>query len=173
MLKMKLICKKDVYINNQLILSIADIQWVLHNLPNTITILGIRLAGARGEHVLYTSAGWKWTDISWRGSLWGIPPRLRVWSAEVKGGELARLNLPAGHGAMKVRWINVDTLEGGAAYSAGLREGDYIVAVNGRSINMNNKQFNLYVKMNYRPGDKLPVTLLRNGRFLEFMWPLK
>lgn len=161
------------HVNGQPIISIADIQWVLHNLPNTVTILRIRLAGARGEHVLYTPAGWKWTDISWRGSLWGIPPRLRVWSAEAKGGELARLKLPAGYGAMKVRWINVDTPEGRAAYSAGLREGDYIVAVNGRSINMNNKQFNLYVKMNYRPGDKLPVTLLRNGRFLEFMWPLK
>ena len=43
----------------------------------------------------------------------------------------------------------------------------------GKPVRMTPKQFNLHVKLNYKPGDKLPVTLLRNGKRVEFKWPLK
>ena len=56
---------------------------------------------------------------------------------------------------------------------AGLRQGDHIVAIEGKPVRMTPKQFNLHVKLNYKPGDKLPVTLLRNGKQVEFKWPLK
>jgi len=161
------------HVNGQPIVSIADIQWVLHNLPNTPAQVNVRLAGASRDITLQTTAGWKQTDISWRGSMWGLPPRVRVYTPEVKGAELKRLNLPAGHGAMKVKWINTGSPEGRATARAGLREGDYIIAVNGRHINHTNRSFNYFVKMNYKPGDTLPVTILRGGRRFTFNWPLQ
>ena len=30
----------------------------------------------------------------------------------------------------------------------------------------------MHVKLNYKVGDKLPLTLLRNGKRIRFDWPL-
>jgi len=160
-------------VNGQPIVSIADIQWVLHNLANGREVVRVAVAGSSRARALTTTPGWKKTDISWRGSIWGIPPRLRVWTPEVKGAALKRLNLPPGSSALLVKWINTNSPEGRAARQAGLRQGDHIVAIEGKPVRMTPKQFNLHVKLNYKPGDKLPVTLLRNGQRVEFKWPLK
>ena len=34
------------------------------------------------------------------------------------------------------------------------------------------QQFNTHVKLNYEVGEKLPLTLLRNGKRIQFDWPL-
>ena len=162
------------YINNQIILSIADIQWVLHNLPNTGTIVNIRISGSSRDYVLAVRAGWKRTDVSWRGSMWNVRPRLRVWMPEATTQELKKLNLPAGRKALKVKWINTNSPEGRKARDAGLRTGDFVIAVDGKPMgNMTPREFNTHVKLNYKPGQNLPITLWRNGKRIEFNWPLK
>lgn len=56
----------------------------------------------------------------------------------------------------------VQVLAGGGASAAGIREGDVIISVNGRSLRtMNELQETL---AQYRPGDKVEVTLLRSGK---------
>jgi len=162
------------YINNQIILSIADIQWVLHNLSNTGTIVNIRISGSSRNYVLAVRAGWKRTDVSWRGSMWNVRPRLRVWMPEATTQELKKLNLPAGRKALKVKWINTNSPEGRKARDAGLRTGDFVIAVDGKPMgNMTPREFNSHVKLNYKPSQTLPITLWRNGKRIEFNWPLK
>ena len=52
--------------------------------------------------------------------------------------------------------------DGGGALAAGVKEGDIIVAINGKKIKtMNELQENI---VQYRPGDKVTVTLLRNKK---------
>lgn len=162
------------YINNQIILSIADIQWVLHNLSNTGTTINVRISGSSRNYVLAARAGWKRTDVSWRGSMWNVRPRLRVWMPEATTQEFKKLNLPAGQKALKVKWINTNSPEGRKARDAGLRTGDFVIAVDGKPMgNMTPREFNSHVKLNYKPGQTLPITLSRNGKRIEFNWPLK
>ena len=162
------------YINNQLIFSIADIQWVLHNLPNTGARINARVLGSSRNYAITTRVGWKKTDVSWRGSMWNVRPRLRVWMPEATPQELKKLNLPVGRKALKVKWINTNSPEGGKARDAGLRTGDFIIAVDGKPMgNMTSREFSSHVKLNYKPGQILPLTLLSNGKRIEFKWPLK
>ncbi len=162
------------HVNSQPIISIADIQWVLHNLSNDAELIRINIAGSSRQHLIRTTPGWKKTDISWRGSLWNLHPRLRVWTPEVKDDELKRLRLPAGHQALKVKWINQGSPEGKAAARAGLRLNDYIIAINGKPLaKMGHREFNTHVKLNYQSGQQLPLTLIRNGKRILFNWPLQ
>ena len=162
------------HVNSQPIISIADIQWVLHNLSNDAELIRINISGSSRQHLVRTAPGWKKTDISWRGSLWNLHPRLRVWMPEVEGNELKRLRLPAGHHALKVKWINQGSAEGKAAARAGLRLNDYIIAIDGKPLpKMSPREFTAHVKLNYKSGQKLPLTLMRNNKRIPFQWPLQ
>ncbi|MBT4864404.1 MAG: PDZ domain-containing protein [Planctomycetaceae bacterium] len=150
--------------NGQPIASIADIQWVLHHVPNKSAT--VKVTGSKsGEHTLRLVTGWKKTDISWRGSIWSLSPRLRVWTPELTAGEKKKKGLPTDQSAFLVKWINVGSLAGKEARKSGLREGDVIVAVAGKPLKqMTPPQFNVHLKLNYKVGQKLPLTVLRAGK---------
>ncbi len=160
--------------DGQSLTSIADLQWVLHNLPNTSA--NVTLKATRGdrsiEKKLAMNAGWKKTDISWRGSLWSIKPVLATWCAPMKENRVKSLRLAKGVKPLEVRWINTDRPEGRNAKRAGLRKGDIIIGMEDKPLRMTSQHFNMHVKLNYKVGDKLPLTLLRNGKRIRFDWPL-
>ena len=160
--------------DGQALTSIADLQWVLHNLPNTQA--SVTLKATRGERAiekkLAMRAGWKKTDISWRGSLWSIKPVLATWCAPMKEKQVKLLRLAKGVKPLEVRWINTGRPEGRNAKRAGLRQGDIIIGMEGKPLRMRSEHFNMHVKLNYKVGDKLPLTLLRKGKRIHFDWPL-
>jgi len=160
--------------NGQLLTSIADLQWVLHHLPNTSTNVALRAKrdGQPIEKTLTLNIGWKKTDISWRGSLWSLKPILATWCAQIKKEEVEKLHLGKGVNALEVRWINTGRAEGRAAKQAGLRKGDIIIGMENQPLRLNSQQFNLHVKLNYKVGEKLPLTLFRSGKRIRFDWPL-
>ena len=92
-----------------------------------------------------------------------------------KPNELKKLNLPAGQHALKVQWINNGSTEGQAALKAGLKLNDFIIAMAGKPFlkAIDHDKFNALVKLNYKSGQKLPLTLIRNGKRIEFQWPLQ
>ena len=55
--------------------------------------------------------------------------------------------------------------KGGGADRAGLQEGDVILTVNGTKVGTMNKMYSLLV--NYRSGDVIHITFLRNGQTHE------
>jgi hypothetical protein len=152
--------------NGQRIASIADLQWVLHNLPNTDTHVEIETS-ATGKHNLALKAGWKQTDFSWRGSMWNAPPRLEVWLPPVSAEVREKLAIPDEKMALEVRWINRQGKAGQQAYNDGLREKDVVIAAAGQSTRMDTRQLQQHVKLNYNVGDVLPVTVLRDGKQKE------
>ena len=160
--------------DNQALTSIADLQWVLHNLTNSEAT--VTLKATRGDRSitkqLAMKAGWKKTDISWRGSLWSIKPVLATWCAPMKENRVKSLHLAKGVKPLEVRWINTDRPEGRNAKRAGLRKGDIIIGMEGEPLRMSSQHFNMHVKLNYKVGDKLPLTLLRDGKRIKFDWPL-
>ena len=163
------------YINGQLILSIADIQWVLHNLPLGPTNIKIRLWSNKRDYILSTGAGWKKTDVSWRGSMGSVGPFLRAWTPAATPQELEKLNLPDGQNALKVKYINKGSPEGRAVLKAGLKLNDYIIAIAGKPFDktMTARRFTTHIKLNYKSGQVLTVTLMRNGKRFPFEWLLQ
>ena len=167
--------QRITHANGQPITSIADLQWVLHNLSNGVETIHLTVAGSSRAHAVRTAPGWKKTDISWRGSLWALHPRIRVYFPPASANEIRRLNLPAGQHALKVKWINTGSKEGRAAYGAGLRLNDYVVGIAGKPFDnsINHRTLNLHVKMNYKSGQKLPLDLIRSGRKMRLDLPLQ
>jgi S1-C subfamily serine protease len=49
----------------------------------------------------------------------------------------------------------------------GLREKDIIIAAADKPIRMNSRQFQSHLKMNYKVGDQLSLTVLRDGKKME------
>ena len=152
--------------NGQPIISIADIQWVLHHLPNAEAT--VKISVARGNTAstkdLALPRGWKKTDISWRGSMYSLRPRPGFWGPELTGEELKALHLAPGNKALRVQNIDAKAPQGRAAVEAGLRKDDLIVGLEGKPLAFTPPQFNAHVRLNYRAGDKLPLTILRNGK---------
>ena len=161
-----------VRMNGQRITSIADMQWVLHNIPNTAAEMVLE-GSQSGKQTLSLPAGWKKSDISWRGSMWSLSPRLGVWAPNLALDERDKLGIPKTDTALLVRMIIRNTPGGQNAYDAGLREGDVIVAMDGQPVRMTSQQFNAHLKLNYKPGDKLPVTVVhKDGQREEVKIPL-
>lgn len=152
-----------VRLNGQRITSIADMQWVLHHLPNTDTGVDVETS-VSGKHAIALSAGWKRYDFSWRGSMWNAPPRFEAWAPLLSPESRTKLGIPETDTALEVRWINRKGAGGQQAIDNGLREKDVIVAVAGQPLRMNTRQFNMHIKLNYKVGETLPLTVLRNGK---------
>src|SRR5690606_29570656 len=117
-----------------------------------------------GTQTLTLEAGWKESDISWRGSIWSVAPKLRVWMPPLDDAQRAEHHIPDAQGALLVKWINAGSEGGRSAKAAGLREGDIVIARDGEAIERQPNQFNLYIKLNHKVGDELPLTVLRDGQ---------
>jgi hypothetical protein len=155
------------HMNGQVIASIADMQWVLDDIPNSDG--EVRVTTSRtGKHAVRVAAGWKEHDFSWRGSMWSMPPELNVWTPTLSDERRTQLNIPDDQTPLEVRWINLEQPGGRSARDSGLREGDVIVALDGQRLTgLNPSQFAMQIKLRYRPGDELPLTVLRDGRELD------
>jgi hypothetical protein len=152
-----------VRMNGQRIASIADMQWVLHHLPAGATQVEID-ASKSGKQVVAMKPGWKQADFSWRGSMWNAPPRFEAWAPVITAEARQKLGLPETDTPLEVRWLNRQGAGGQRMYEDGLREKDIIVALAGQPIRMTTKQFNVHIKLNYKVGDDLPLTILRDGK---------
>lgn len=153
-------------VNGQAITSVADIQWALNDVPDHGALITVE-SSQSGLRQLRPAAGWRKSDFSWRGSMWNAPPRLQVWLPELTAEQSAKLGLPRGDSALEVRWINLEGPGGRQAQADGLREKDVVVALDGKPIRMDSRQFNAHLKLHYRVSDRLPLTILRDGRRME------
>ena len=158
--------------NGQAITSIADLQWVLHHLPNESN-QKIEFAFEDGASVaLTTMESWKENDISWRGSLWTVSPILRMWAPPLTEAQKNERNIKTKNCALLVKFINRGKPGGKAAYEAGLREGDVIVALDSKPLPEDNQHFNMQIKLNYKIGETIELDILRKGKPKTLRIPL-
>ena len=159
-------------INGQAMSSIADMQWVLHHQPNSDKA-SVTLEFTDGSaKTISLARGWKVTDISWRGSLYALRPRIKVWMPRLGDDKRKSLNIAEGDGALQVKWINSGAPAGKAARKAGLKNGDVIVKLFGKPVPDSHAKFNAFVKLNYKVGDTLDLTILRGGKEKLIKLPL-
>jgi len=152
-----------IFIDREHIASFADIQHALHVAPNEGSIRFTWMRnGKRNEAEVDLPARWRETDISWRESMWNLEPSASVYGKDLTEAEKKSLGLKA----TQVAFRQGDYVPPAAA-SAGIRKGDIILGIKGKELEMNMLQFNVYVRLNYKPGEKVVYEFLRGGKRQE------
>lgn len=153
-------------LNGQRIHSLADIQFVLHHTPEQAELPVDVREGSSGEVtsvVLSLRPGWRRGDISWRASMYGMPPKPGLWIQAANAEEKSKLKIPGDKLALKVRGVF-----GQDVRRAGLKKGDVITQFGEESAHHTEGQFHAQLRLHYYTRDvKLPLKLIRDGKVME------
>jgi serine protease Do len=142
--------------------SIADVQYALHRAAGDAFAVRWRRGGESLAGKLDLPAGWRKTDVSWRWSLKALPPDHGIRGDDLTPDERRPLGL--GPKTLALR-------QGGfltpAARQAGLQVNDLIVGLDGQRPEMTARQFDIHLRLTYRPGDRVTLNVLRGGKPVE------
>jgi predicted metalloprotease with PDZ domain len=143
--------------------SFGDATFALDRAPKTGAL---DIAFRRGDKVLEDKLalpeGWRRTDLSWRPSMQHLVPTIRVYGTDLTADERKALGLTATQLAFRQK-NEVAT----SAKNAGVRGGDVIVGIDGKTLEMGVDQFLRYVSRNYLVGEQVTLNLLRDGQKME------
>lgn len=163
--------------DGQAILSTADIQWVLHNIDASggPVSLSVMRNGVRVDTLLRLNADWRRAgDISWRVSSWGLR-RMATGGLLLKTlPDEERSKLGIGDGTMSLRvWRVGQYGPHAAAKKAGFQRGDVIVTFDGHTDLMTDTAVLTYGVTERRPGDRVDVVVLRDGKRKTLRMPMQ
>lgn len=163
--------------DGQPMLSIADVQWVLHNVePSGGKVkMSVERNGQTRELTLSLNDGWRRKgDLSWRVTSWGLR-RIAAGGMllePLSDGDRRELSLSRESMALRVRHLGTGGPHG-AAYRAGVRKGDVLTVFDGYKKLMKEQDVHAYVLASKKPGDSLPIKVLRERRTLTFELPVQ
>jgi hypothetical protein len=151
------------------IASFADLQYALHRAPASgrLPVRWERNAKPHSGELLLTD-GWRKTDLSWRWSLRGVDPQ--PW---VQGGDLTRTERKALGLTERQLALEQGPFVSQPARQAGVRQGDVVLGVDGKMLEMSARQFGAYIRLNYKVGDRVTYHLLRDGKRLDVTLTLR
>jgi hypothetical protein len=154
-------------INGMSVASIADVQYGLHRAPaeGKIPISWLRAGESRSGR-LTLPMGWRKTDISWRWSLRGLEPSPWVQGEDLTPVEKKQIGLSESQLAFYQAAFVSET-----ARQAGIRPNDIIMGVDDKPLRMTAREFQAYIRLNYKVGDQLNYNIVRDGQRLKV--PLK
>ena len=139
----------------------ADLRGVLHRGPRGDGQIDIRWLrdGKPMAGTLQVTEGWRKTVLDWRASVsggnFGIGPGF--WPLEAPARERRRFGIDAG--TMAVRpWFGKNL--SGAAFDAGIRPNDIIVAVNGERPNLFGRSFLVWFRLQHERGDQVTLSVV-------------
>jgi hypothetical protein len=153
----------------QPLLSMADIQWVLHNGPAEGKLsVAVRRDGRTIDSQLTLEKGWRQRDdLSWRASSWSL--RRMTTGGMVLESVAAEARDKAGIAsdalALRVRYLGQYGPHA-LAQQSGFRVGDIIVSAGGRTTPMRETDLFAFLSEK-RAGEQVPFTVLRDGRRRE------
>ena len=164
-------------IGGQRPVSIADIQWVLHQTPGTdseIPLL-IRRDGVILQKSLQLKSGWRRTgDLSWRTTSWAYR---RMVTGGMRLKELDHKRRRETGLAGDTMALIVDHLgqynAHAAAKRAGFRKGDILIRFDGREDLKSESALFGYALETHKAGDKVQATVLRNDKKIELSLPIQ
>ena len=162
--------------NGQPILSIADMQWVLHhsNSEDEVEFV-VERDGIETELTLDLPEGWKQAgDISWRVSTWNLR-RMVTGGLVLKTAEdsVRRQNrVDPDSMAIVVEYVG-QYGQHAAGKNAGFQKGDLIVAFDGRKDLLRETDLISYALRELAGEERVSVTIMRDGREMELELPLQ
>jgi len=162
--------------------SIADIQWVLQH-ADSAGSLSVEVARPTNDPAfadlpdlkLTLPYGWRSADdISWRASSWDLRRMTTggMLLEALPADERAKLAIQDGAMALVAKHVG-QYGEHAAAKNAGFQQGDVIVAVDGRTDVMTETAWMTWLVNAKKPGEKVAVTVLRDGKKLELVLPMQ
>lgn len=160
-------------LGGQPLLSIADMQWVLHQaapqgaeLPAVITRRGVEM-----RLTLRLTAGWRRNgDISWRASSWELRRATLGGMVLVPLGDEQKLlrpaDLPEKSMALLVRHVG-EYAPHDLAKRAGVLKGDLLIAFDARTDLWTESDVIAYALWEKARGDRVPLKLIRDGKTIS------
>ncbi len=151
-------------VDGQRILTFADFTRVLELAPAVGTLPIVAKRGGDLERLaLSLPEGWRTSDDpSWRASVATIGPGGGFWGAPANAEQRKALRLGEDDLALRVTFI-----WGEHTRAAGMKLGDYVVSIDGKTTNMNVRQIHAYLQLQRDWGDTVPVIVMRDGRQVE------
>ncbi len=160
------------FLQGQPIISIADVQWVLHRAADTDTVAAeVLREGEQRRLTLTLEDGWRTkSDIGWRTSGWEYR-RIALGGLrleDVPEAERRKRGIADGAIALRVDYAGKFG-KYGAARRAGFREDDVLISFDGRSRGWREQDLFFHVLKTKKKGDRIPVTILRGDREMELV----
>jgi S1-C subfamily serine protease len=151
----------------QPLLSIADVQWVLHGIPaeGGVVEAGVRRGGEDATLTLRLAPGWRRADdLSWRASTWQLR---RIALGGLKLDALSRTDrtrarLPREAIGLRVAHVGQHAPHD-AAKRAGFRKGDVLVSFGGRTDLERETDLIRHALNEVAPGTSVAVRVKRDG----------
>ena len=143
--------------------SFADAQHALHRAPEVgvLSFMGER-DGVDIVSRIKLAEGWRESDISWRESTWGLDPQASVYGVGLSLVEKDDLGLgPKRLAFFQGKYVPPQ------ARKAGIRGGDVILGYDGKELEMNMRQFNAFIRLNHKVGDRIVFDVVRDGKRMK------
>jgi serine protease Do len=155
-----------VSLDGQPIISIADVQWILHNAANAASLKAVVLRGDDTVNLkIPLRPDWRLkNDIAWRATTWDL-------RRMVTGGLVLKAD-PGTNLALRVDYVGQYN-EHAAGKRAGFKKDDVIVRIDNETRPMTESELFRFLLQNNVKGDKVPCTVLRGGEKVELTLPMQ
>jgi S1-C subfamily serine protease len=167
---------KLVSLNGQPPISVADVQWVLHNVktPSDLAVQ-VERGGKTLDVKILLKEGWRRADdITWRTTTWELR---RMAAGGIKFDvlpEADRAKLKIASDALALRIAHLGGYgEHAAAKKAGFQQGDILVKYDGSTAPLKEQELLVLGMTKHKRGDQVPVTVLRGEKEVELKLPLQ
>jgi hypothetical protein len=166
---------KLLTVDDQPIVSTADLQWVLHRVEDGARLpVVLERDGKQQEATLRLPAGWKRkSNLSWRPTTWDLRRIATGGMLLVDLSEEERRERGIANDSLALRVKHLGEYgEHAAAKNAGFQKNDVIVQIAEAKEHWSETEF-IAAALTERPGAKLPVTVLRGKNRVELQLPLR
>jgi hypothetical protein len=165
-----------VSLEGQPLLSLADVQWVLHNAADEALLkTQVRRDGKTLLLTLKLPQGWRRRDtISWRVSSWGLR-RMAAGGMvleELSKEERKKAGLPETEMALRVRYVGQSGPHA-AGKRAGFQQGDVLVSLDGKTDLLRETDLLAYAVNAHKPGAKVAAIVQRGKERIELTLPMQ
>jgi hypothetical protein len=158
--------KGDVLLRlaDQPLTSEADIQWVLHHAPDQAALSVIVRRGEQTvESAIVLQGDWRKSDGHWRASLGPLRPNFELRPEPYK----VKLGAKPGQMGLAI------TYPRGPALTSGLRNGDLLIAVDGRTDMHLEADFLKYIHIDKPEAKSVQATIIRQGTTSTLTLPIR
>jgi thioredoxin-related protein len=161
--------------DGQPLISIADLQWILHNTPNKAQLaVVISRDGHKQDTKLDLPTGWRHGDISWRTTTWELRRMglggMRLDELTAQQRKIAKL-APDSMG-LNIRHVGQYGAHA-VAKQAGFLKDDIIVGFDCMTSLRTETEVLTYALQTKKPGDLVEVKVLRGDRMITLRYKLQ